>query len=230
MNPALTTAPSAPPRHYYIPMTPPRTCKAMLPRPSCIPVFNHKKITKIQQNKDKPTTQKVRPSCIPVFKHKKQEPVPQVTQPKVQQITNSLPRPCKENTRKQPTQVHPDPTPVRKSPFLPTIPAQSRQTVIPEPSTLNSSRKPTFTRPSVFNNNRFHQQPFIARPSLIYNTVHQHPYTPRPFNHQQIPLLPLPSHQIPAFTGPYPQTPGHYTQQVYYIPVLLPYLPQYYTA
>ena len=211
-------------------MTPPRTCKAMLPRPSCIPVPKTQKTTKIQQNKDKPTTQKVRPSCIPVFNHKQREPITQVTQPKVQQITNSIPRPCKENTRKQPMQVHPDPTPVRKSPLLPMPQAQSRQTVIPGPSTFNSSRKPTFARPSVFNYNRFHQQPFITRPSQIYNTVHQQAYSPRPFNHQQIPLLPLPSHQIPAFPGPLPRTPGHYTQQVYYIPVLLPYLPQYYTA
>ena len=120
-------------------------------------------------------------SCIAVFNHKQWEPITQVTQPKVQQITNNLPSPCKENTRKQPTQVHPDPTPVRKSPLLHTLPAQSRQTFIPGPSTFNSSRKPTFARPSVFNNNRFHQQPFITRPSLIYNTVHQQPYTPRPF-------------------------------------------------
>ena len=133
------------------------------------------------------------------------------------------------NQWKQPTQAHPDPAPVRKSPLLPTLPTQHRQTIIPGPSTFNNSRNPTFTRPSPFYN-RFHQQPFITRPSLIYNKAHQQPYTPRPFNHQQIPLLPLPSHQIPAFPGPYPQIPGHLTQQVYYIPVLLPYPPQYYTT
>ena len=137
-------------------------------------------------------------------------------------------------------QVHPEPTPVRKSLLLPTLPAQtyipgpstvnsSRHTYIPRPSTFNSSRKSTFARPSEFNNNRFHQQPFITRPSPIYNTAHQHPYTLRPFHHQQIPLLPIPSHQIPAFTGPYPQTPGHLTPQVCYLPGLLLHLLQHYT-
>ena len=120
-----------------------------------------------------------------------------------------------ENQWKQPTQVHPDPTLARKSPLLPTLPAQSRQTVISGPSTFNSSRKPTFPRPSMLNNNRFHQQPFITRPSLIHNRFQQQPYTPRPFNHQQIPLLPLPSHQILAFPGPFQHTPGHLTPKVY---------------
>ena len=42
----------SPPRNYQIPMTPPKTHKAMLPRPSCIPVPKTLSITKNQQNKD----------------------------------------------------------------------------------------------------------------------------------------------------------------------------------
>ena len=156
-----------------------------------------------------------------------------------------LPRPSKAtnvkqtnaNQQKQPTQAHPYPAPVRKSPLLPTPPASERQfnnmnnykQHTPRPSTFDNSRNPTFTRPSLFYN-RFHQQPVITRPFPIYNNFQQQPYTPRPFNHQQIPLLPLPSHQILAFPRPLPQAPEHFMQQVYYIPVLLPYLPQYYTA
>ena len=64
-----------------------------------------------------------------------------------------------------------------------------------------------FSRPPQFQHNRSHQQ-----------------HLPRPFNHQWIPLLPLPSHQIPAFPGPYQHAPGHLTQQVLtYLPVFLPY-------
>ena len=94
------------------------------------------------------------------------------------------------------------------------------------------SEMPTFPRPLLHNSQSYHRQffprpsPFITRPSLIYNRFHQQPYTPRPFNHQWIPLLPLPSHQIPAFPGPHQQTPGHLTPQVSYIPVLLPYWSQ----
>ena len=40
------------PRNYHIPMTPPKTHKTMLPRPSCIPVLQTLNITKDQQNKD----------------------------------------------------------------------------------------------------------------------------------------------------------------------------------
>ena len=215
----------SPPRHYYIPITPPRTMllrpSTMFPRPSCIPIPKPCKTTKIQHNKNKPTAQKVRPSHIPVFNHKQQEPITQVTQPKVQQITNSLSRPHKENTRKQPTQVHPHPTPVRKSPqkspLLPTPPAQSRPTYIPRPSAFNNNRKPTFSGPSPINNHRFHQQPYIPRP-----------HTPR-FNNQQPPLLPIPSCQHKNFiTRPYQQPQGHCTQQVSpqpYVPIaiLTPY-------
>ena len=51
---------------------------------------------KIQQNKDKPTTQKVKPSCIPVFNHKQQDPITQETQPKAlqnnQQPSKTMPK------------------------------------------------------------------------------------------------------------------------------------------
>ena len=115
----------SPPRHYYIPMTPPRTMlprpSTMLPRPSSIPIPEPGKTTKNQHNKNKPTTQKIKsslkPSCIPIFNNKKQKPATQVTQLKVQQRSYSLPRPCEGNTREQPKQIHPEPTPVTKSHF-----------------------------------------------------------------------------------------------------------------
>ena len=78
--------------------------------------------------------QKVRPSPkpshIPVPNNKKQKPATQVTQPNIQQTISSLPRPTEETTRKQPTHDHPEPTPVRISPLLPTPPAH---TYIPRP-------------------------------------------------------------------------------------------------
>ena len=82
----------------------------------------------------------------------------------------------------------------------------TRQFILrPSPSRYN--RNSTFSRPPQFQHNRSHQQ-----------------HLPRPSNHQQIPLLPLPSHQIPAFPGPYQHAPGHLTQQVLtYLPVFLPY-------
>ena len=131
----------------------------------------------------------------------------------------------------KPTQSHPDPAPVRKSPLLPTPPASERlsnninnyKQHIPRPSTFNHSRNPTFTRPSPFYN-RFHQQ-HIPGPSPspfrlnVYSTFsgpvtmnsysyYLQPHIPRPFHHQQIPLLPL-----PAFTGPYQQISGHLTHK-----------------
>ena len=210
----------SPPRNYHIPMTPPKTCKAMLPRPSHIPVLKMQNTTKNQQNKNIPTTQKVRPSlkssCIPVSNYKKQEPV---NQPKVQQIISSLPRPCKGNITKQQQTTSPT-MQTRETPLLPTPLAQSRQTVSPRPSTFNNSRKPTFSRPSPFimrpspiNNYRFHQQSYIPRP-----------HTPR-FNNQQPPLLPSPPCQHQSFiTSLYQQPQGHYTQQVslpLYVPILI---------
>ena len=145
-----------------------------------------------------------------------------------------LPRPSTINSQPPSQETKPAVIPVDtqlqptcKSPLLPTPPAPTRQNIrstIPRPSTSNNSRKPTFPRPSVLNSNRFHQQPFITRPSPIYNRFHQQPFTPRPFNHQQIPLLPLPSHQIQAFSGPQQQRQGHYTQQVslpLYVPIVI---------
>ena len=41
MNPALITTPSAPQRHYHIPMTPPKICRAMLLRPPYITAANY---------------------------------------------------------------------------------------------------------------------------------------------------------------------------------------------
>ena len=85
------------------------------------------------------------------------------------------------NQQKQPTQAHPYPAPVRKSPLLPTPPASERlsnninnyKQHTSRPSTFNSSRNPTFTRlhhsTTDFTNNTFqdhhhpdttHTQPF----------------------------------------------------------------------
>ena len=76
---------------------------------------------------------------------------------------------------KQSTQVHLNLKPVMRAPLLPTPHAPARQ-----------HRNPTFPRPSQFQSNRFYQQ-----------------HLPRPFYHRQPPLLPLPSRQIPALSGPY---------------------------
>ena len=136
-----------------------------------------------------------------------------------------------QTTVKQPTVPAPKtstastyPQPRRKTPLLPTPPASVRNFIYrnhykqhipgPSPSPSRYNTYPTFSGPVTMNNYSYYLQPHI----------------PRPFNHQQIPLLPLPSHQIPAFTGPYQQIPGHLTPQVCYLPVLLPHLPQYYTA
>ena len=116
----------------------------MLPRPSHIPVLKTWNITKNQQYKDTLTTQKVRPSlkssCIPVFNCKKREPV---NQPKIEQVTNNLPRPCEGNAIKQLQTTSPT-MQTRKTPLLPTLPAQNRQTYTPRPSTFNNSRKTTW--------------------------------------------------------------------------------------
>ena len=222
-----------------------------LPRPPCKPkpTKQHQRpcFNKNQQNKDNPMTQKVRPtpkpSYIPVLNNKEQKPATQATQPNIQQTISSLPRPTEETSRKQPTYDHPEPIPGRRSPLLPTPPAAERisnntnnyKHHITRPSTVNN-RKSTFARPPEFNSDRFHQQ-HIPRPSPSpprYNTYptfsgpnysyYLPPHISRP--HQQISLLPIPAHQIPAFTGPYPEIPNHHTQQVYYIPIILPYLPQ----
>ena len=111
-----------------------------------------------------------KPSCILVFQHKKY-------------IKDSQPHASNKPTA--PVQMHPHPQWTRKIPLLLTPPASERKfnnrnhykQHTPGPSTFNNSRNPTFPRLSPF-----------------YNRFHQQPYTPRPFNHQQIPLLPLPSH------------------------------------
>ena len=116
-----------------------------------------------------------------------------------------LPGPATPNTqpsaqRTEPANTQPQPT--HKSPLLPTPPAPARQHI-----------KSTFPKPSPFNNNRFHQQPYI--PGL---------HTAR-FNNQCPPLLPSPSYHHQRFiTRPYPHPQVHFTLQVStYLPVLLPY-------
>ena len=220
----------SPPRTYYIPITPPRTTlprpSTMLPRPSCIPIPKPCKTTKTQQNRSKPTAHEVRPSRIPVLKNKKQKPAIQVTQPNIQQTISSLPRPTEETTRKQSTHIHPEPTLVKRSPLLPTLPAQtfipgpptannSRHTYIPRPSTFNS-RKSTFARPSEFNNHRFHQQ-HIPGPSPSPPRYNTYPSFSGPatnnYSYYLQPHIPGPHTASPPylhqefFTRPYQQTP-----------------------
>ena len=267
----------SPPRNYHILMTPPKTHRAMLPRPSCIteandtqdqdstayselpisdtetessytlqpedtnfsplqdhiahlprpscsprPTRKHLRphFNKSQQFMNKTYIKKTKPSCIPVPKDTKNTKNSHLTMSTDLQKPSSPTPPNTQTTMKQPTpptprtltaSTHPQWT--RKIPLLPTPPASARQF-----------------------NNRNHYKQHIPRPSPIYNRFHQQQYIPRPFNHQQLPLLPLQSHQIPAFPGPHQQTPGHLTLQVSYIPVLLPYpsqlitLLQYYTA
>ena len=111
----------------------------------------------------------------------------------------------------------------RKTPLLPTPPAQNRQTFIPRPSSYFSNQyhsQQCITGPSTVMNSQFHYQPRFSRPFPV-TTCNQKPS-----------LLPnlIPGHQIPAatrspvLTGPYPHTQGHYILQVStYLPVLLPY-------
>ena len=99
--------------------------------------------------------------------------------------------------------THPQQT--RKIPLLPTPPASARQfnnrnhyrQFIPRPSPPRHNINSTFSGPLTLNNNRFHQQPHILG-------QHQQIFTPRPYpqpqGHQSPALLPLPSHQIPAFS------------------------------
>ena len=67
---------------------------------------------------------------------------------------SSLPRPSEETILKQPMQTHPEPTPITKSPLLPTPLAHNRQSTSPRSSASTSSRKTIFPRPS----------PSISRP------------------------------------------------------------------
>ena len=178
-------------------------------------------------------SQTTKPSHIPVPKHTKSTKNSHLNTKTDLQKPSTFTPPKMQTTVKQPippaprtstTSTHPQHT--RKVPLLPTPPAPVRQV----------SEMPTFPRPLSHNSPSHHRQfiprpsPFSTRPPLIYNRFHQQPYTPRPFNHQQIPLIPLPSHQIQAVPGPPQHTPGHLTLQVSYIAVLLPYLPQYYAT
>ena len=112
-----------------------------------------------------------KPSHIPIPKDSKSTKNSHLSTSTDLQKPSSPTPPNTQTTMKQPTlpaqktstaSTHPQCT--RKSPLLPTPPAQSRQSTIP--------------RPSMLNNNRFHQQPFITRPSPIYNRFPQQPYTP----------------------------------------------------
>ena len=94
---------------------------------------------------------------------------------------------------------HPEPTPVRKSPLLPTPPASERisnninnyKQHITRPSAFNN-RKPTFSGPSPINNQRFHQQHHIPRPHTPKiqqptTTTTSKPIMPTPeFHHKTI--------------------------------------------
>ena len=226
----------SPSRTYFLPITPQKTMlprpSAMLPRPSRIPISKTRYTTQTQ-HKDKLITQKTksspRPSCIPVLNNNRHNPTPQVTKPEAQSTIYSLPRPSEETIPKQPTQIQP--TPVTRSPLLPTPPAHYRRSTSPRSSaSTNSSRNSTFSRPSTVisrptptNNYRFHQNSYISRP-----------YTPA-FNNQRPPLLPRPSYQHQNFiTGPHQQhqqalehfftRPYQQNQQpVYNIHISLPY-------
>ena len=167
----------------------------------------------------------------------KKKPATLSTQPKVQQITNNLSRPWEENTTKQTTQGCPEPTLIRKSPLLPTLPVQtfipgpstvnsSRHTYIPRPSTFNNSRKSTFARPSEFNNHRFHQQ-HIPGPSPSPPRYNTYPTFSGPtinnYRYALQPHIPGPHTASPPclhqgfFTRPYQQILGHLTPQIPYI-------------
>ena len=210
---------------------------AMLPRPSRIPISKTRYTTQTQ-HKDKPITQKIksspRPSRIPVLNNNRHNPTPQVTKPEAQSTIYSLPRPSEETIPKQPTQIQP--TPVTRSPLLPTPPAPARNfncnnhynQHIPGP-TSRYSTYPTFTRPSLF----YNTYPTFSGPAnyRYYRSHQQHPHQQhhisRPhtarFNNQRPPLLPRPSDQHQNFmTGPYQQH-QHFPQQVFHIHISLPY-------
>ena len=224
-----------------------------LPRPPCSPgptrhhLWPH--FNKSQQLMNTIYIKGTRPSCIPVPKHTKSNsktshlststhlPKPSMSTPKTSYLSTSTHlqkpstsmQPNVQTTVKQPTVPAPRtstastyPQCTRKTPLLPTPPASARnfnyrnhyKQHIPGPSPSRYNTYSTFSGPATMNNYSYYLQPHI----------------PRPFNHQQIPLLPLPSHQIPAFTGPYQQIPGHLTPQVCYLPVLLLHLLQHYAT
>ena len=215
-----------------------------LPRPPCNPkpTKQHQPpcFNKNQQNEDNPMTQKVRPtpkpSYIPVLNNKRHKVTPHITQPETQPTISSLPRPSEETIIEQPRQIHPEPTPITKSPLLPTPPVQVKHADIPRPSAFYN-RKPTFSGPSPINNHRFHQQHHISRPYTTRFNNQQPPVLPRPScQHQNFFTRPYPQHQQAQehfFTRPYQQhqqPQGHCTQQVYHVHISLPYPPQYCAA
>ena len=165
-----------------------------------------------------------KPSCTPILQNNKSHlddtsgykstgTEHTTTTPSTRTYKIPPPRPSKAtnvietsaNQQKQPTQAHPEPTPVRKSPLLPTPPAQSRQTFI--------------LRPSSNYRNQYHSQQCITGPSTVMNSqFHYQPHFTRPFQattcNQQPPLLPnlIPGHQSttatrsPVLTRPHPHT------------------------
>ena len=167
----------SPSRTYFLPITPQKTMlprpSATLPRPSRIPISKTRYTTQTP-HKDKIITQKTksspRPSRIPDLNNNRHNPTPQVTKLEAQSTIYSLPRPSEETIPKQPTQIQP--TPVTRSPLLPTPPAHYRWSTSPRSSaSTNSSRNSTFSRPSTVisrptptNNYRFHQNSYISRP------------------------------------------------------------------
>ena len=168
----------------------------MLPRPSCIPVLKTLNITKNQQNKDNTSGDEITSDT----EHT-------ATMPPTRTCPIPSPRPSKATNVKDtsayewkhPTQAHADPTPVRKSPLLPTPPAQNRQTFIP--------------RPSSYYSNHYHSQQCITGPSTVMNSqFHYQPHLTRPFPaitcNQRPSLLPnlRPGHQI---TSAYKTIPTH---------------------
>ena len=215
-------------------------------KPSCIPIptkSNSKTShTSTSTHLPKPSTSTrpdtqttVRQPTVPATKTPTISTYPQhtrkapllLTQPKVQPTICSLPRPSEETILKQPMQTHPEPTPITKSPLLPTQPVQIKHTDIPRLSAFYN-REPTSSGPSPVNNHRFHQQHRISRPyTTRYNTFptfsgpanyryYPQPHIPRPpYQHQDFIPRPYQQHQQPQ---------GHRTQQVSlppYVPIII---------
>ena len=147
-------------------------------------------------------------------------------------------RPNTQTTVRQPTLPTPRastastyPQCTRKAPLLPTPQSPARNfnysnhynQHISGPSASRHNMYSAFSRPATLNNYRYYLQPHIPGPYTAFPLyLHQEFFT-RPY--QQMPLLPL-----PAFTGPYQQISGHFPQQVYYLPVILPHPLQHYTT
>ena len=247
-------------------MSPPRTCKTMLPRPPYITAANdtwdqHSTADGELPVPDTSTETESDADFVPSQNHTTYITGPSTrNQPKsnteesytskhltvssielheqsttiLEDKTTSMPatniKQTNANQQKQPTQAHPYPAPIRKSPLLPTPPASERlfnyKQHTSRPSAFNSSRNPTFTRPSPFYN-RFHQQ-HIPGPSPsppIYNTypTFSGPVTMNIYSYYLQPHIPGPHTASPPylhqgfFTRPYQQILGHLTLQVPYI-------------